>query len=135
MKISSPANEPFAAGLTINSGAAELARWDLVLEQQVDFTERSVLRLGQSEPTPEEAKEVCAGVEEGGLCAPIPGGGRDHPGGDGVGDDAGDVVDDSLSVDVRWLVRASAGAFQSRLTPIVIVFARSRPEGVSATMG
>jgi hypothetical protein len=60
--------------LTVNSGTAELAGGNLVLEQQVDLAKRSILGLGQSEPTPNEAEEVGAGVEEGGFRAPVPSG-------------------------------------------------------------
>ena len=44
----------------------------MVIEQQVDFAERAVLGLRKAEPTPDEAEQIRACVEEAGFGAPVP---------------------------------------------------------------
>lgn len=58
--------------LTSNRGRFELPCRDLVVEKNVDLTERPILCFWKTEPTPNIAKQVCSGVEERALCSPVP---------------------------------------------------------------
>jgi len=44
----------------------------MVIEQQVDLTKSAVLGFRKTEPTPDEAEEIRARVEETGFGAPVP---------------------------------------------------------------
>ena len=59
--------------LTINFRILELSRRDLVIEEQVDLTERSVLGFWEAVPAPDVAEQIRAGVEETGFGSPVPG--------------------------------------------------------------
>ena len=50
----------------------ELSSRDVVIEKQVDLTKCAVFGLWEAEPTPDEAEEVCASVEETGFSSPVP---------------------------------------------------------------
>lgn len=51
----------------------ELPSRDVVVEEQVDLAKCAVFRLRKSEPTPDEAKKVGAGIEETSFGSPVPG--------------------------------------------------------------
>jgi len=50
-----------------------LSRWNVVVKQQVDLANASILSFWKSEPTPLVAEEIDSGVEESSLYAPVPG--------------------------------------------------------------
>lgn len=58
--------------LTVDSSVLELAGGNLVLEENVKFSECAVLGLGKSEVAPGVAEEVGASVEETSLGSPVP---------------------------------------------------------------
>lgn len=108
----------------------ELPRRHLVLEQQIDLSEWTVLGLRQAEVAPDIAEQIGSCVEESGLCTPIPtykrlvavnqSAVRHLPMGDNI-----------LGVTELW----NNPVRQYTNRPIQMVLYRSRPEGVSATIG
>lgn len=55
----------------VDSGALEVARGHLLLEEDVEFGIGAALGLGKAEEGPDKAEEAGAGVEETRLSAPI----------------------------------------------------------------
>jgi hypothetical protein len=55
----------------VDNGGAEVARWHLLLEEDVKLGVCAALGLGQAEEGPDEAEEAGACVEVSGLSAPI----------------------------------------------------------------
>ena len=51
----------------------ELSRMDMVIEQQVNFSKRTILGLGKAEPTPYVTEKVGTSVKETGFGTPVPG--------------------------------------------------------------
>ena len=60
-------------GLTVNHGVFELPCWNMVVEQQVNFTKGTIFGLGKAVPAPDVAYQVRAGVEETSFSSPVPG--------------------------------------------------------------
>lgn len=58
--------------LTVDSSVLELAGGNPVLEENIEFSECAVLRLGKSEVAPGVTEEVGACVEETSLGSPVP---------------------------------------------------------------
>lgn len=58
--------------LTVDSSVLELAGGNLVLEENIEFSECAVLGLGKSEVAPSVAQEVGACVKETSLGPPVP---------------------------------------------------------------
>ena len=58
--------------LTVDLGVLELSRRHLVVKEQIDLTERAILRLWKTEPAPDVAKQVRARIEQTSLGAPAP---------------------------------------------------------------
>lgn len=59
--------------LTVNLCVLKLPSRNVVVEQQVNLTECTVLGLWKPEPTPDIAYEICPSIEESGLGSPAPG--------------------------------------------------------------
>jgi hypothetical protein len=55
----------------VDNGGAEVARWHLLLEEDVELGVGTALGLGQAEEGPYEAEEAGACVEVSGLSAPV----------------------------------------------------------------
>ena len=55
----------------VDNGGAEVARWHLLLEEDVQLGVGAALGLGQAEEGPYEAEEAGACVEVSGLSAPV----------------------------------------------------------------
>lgn len=60
-------------GEFIDLGVLELASRDFVFKQNVNLAKGTVLGLGQTEPAPDKAEQVGAGVEQTRLGTPVPG--------------------------------------------------------------
>lgn len=58
--------------LTVDLGSPKLSSRNTVVKQYVNFTECAILGLRQTEPAPDVAEEIRAGIEEGRLCSPVP---------------------------------------------------------------
>lgn len=58
-------------GELVDNGGAELAGGDAVLEEDIEFTVGTALRLGEAEVGPDETEETEAGPEETSLSAPV----------------------------------------------------------------
>lgn len=55
----------------VDNGGAEVARWHLLLEENVELGVGAALGLGQTEEGPYEAEEAGTCVEVSGLSAPV----------------------------------------------------------------
>ena len=55
----------------VDNGGAEVARWHLLLEENVELGVGAALGLGQAEEGPYEAEEAGTCVEVSGLSAPV----------------------------------------------------------------
>ena len=58
--------------LTVDLGMLEFSGRYMILKHQVDFTKGAILGLWQTEPAPDVAQQIRAGIEETCLCSPIP---------------------------------------------------------------
>jgi hypothetical protein len=63
----------FHDGKLVNGCADELARVDVVIEQQVNLAKGKPLCLWQTEPAPYIAEQVGAGIEQTSFGSPVPG--------------------------------------------------------------
>lgn len=59
-------------GKLVDSRVLELSRRNVVVEHEVNLAKVPILGLRQAEPAPQIAEQICAGVKEACLGAPVP---------------------------------------------------------------